>query len=409
MAPDLSYFSKLILLNISIYLLAKLIPEQDLLEKYLRIIYYIACIASIQGALTIAADIGEFYYIGETVIRGIGGSGDIILPFWGLIGAHVFMRAFWYFSESAYFAQFLMIALGYAIATRRHLGIPLLTIGILSTFAVGSMIATLIILLAVTLSSRGKLATPVATVFATVFICYLLVGNIYLNRSSEGMTTTVLSAPLIEDIKARKLEIESYTDQIKTLQENPDYHHLTPQQKYEVEIHIKTLQSKIDISLANMLGNLRGHDSDKILNLSSKKVTPNSQIVPSDNALERTPSINSKIGSLVTAWEFFLQNPFGGGMMNPNKIIPDLITAAGWVGLTLTFGCFWLLVLAPIYAFLAKRILLAPYDCLVTTMCITLAGIFLSTFFHGPHLKFEILFILSLLVSAVHPHSKNGR
>ena len=255
MVPDLFYFSKLVLLNISIYLLAKLIPEQDLLEKCLRFIYYIACIASIQGALTVAMDIGEFYYIGETVIKGIGGSGDIIFPFWGLIGSHVFMRAFWYFSESAYFAQFLMIALGYAIATRRHLGIAFLTIGILSSFAVGSMIATLIMLLAVTLSSRGKLATPVATIFATLFICYLLVGNIYLKRSSEGMTTTVLSAPLIEDIKAQKLKIESYTDQIKSLQESLDYHHLTPQKKYEIEGFIKTLHRENDILSSNMLGN----------------------------------------------------------------------------------------------------------------------------------------------------------
>ena len=96
-------------------------------------------------------------------------------------------------------------------------------------------------------------------------------------------------------------------------------------------------------------------------------------------------------------------------MITPNKIIPDLNTAAGWVGLTLTFGCLWLLVLVPIYAFLAKHILFAPYDCLVTTMCVTLGGVFLSTFFHGPHLKFEILFILSLLVSVINLHSKNGR
>ena len=255
-SPDLLYFSKLIILNITIYLLAKLIPRRDLLEKYLKIIYYIACIASIQGAINVAADVSEYYYIGETVIKGLGETEDLVLPFWGITGAHVFMRSFWYFSEASYFAQFLMIGLGYAIATRRYFGTALLTIGILSSFAVASMFAILIVLVVISIASLKKLILPVATVFATLLSAYILFGELYIERAREGITQSVTNTKTISHLKQEAADIEILKEQTSILYKQLIFPYIHQSQRKAIEVKLRAVIEKIKIKESSLASNI---------------------------------------------------------------------------------------------------------------------------------------------------------
>jgi hypothetical protein len=398
--PNPFYFAKLIILNICIYLLAKLVTTKDQFIQYLKVIYYVGCFASIQAFITLLGDLYEVYYVGEVVLPGIGASGNVILPFWGLTGAHHFMRSFWYFSESAYFAQFLLVGLGYAIAMRRTLGIAIITVGVVCSFALLTMIAGAIMLCTMTVFSRGALVRPISVVFVTIISSYLIIGNFYIKRATEGITTRVLSIEVVQDMIKKSTAIDELEKQKQQLSMGLSRTRDTLQHRRLIESKLQKINDEIIKNELVIKGNLRGNSLVTLKKMLENNTLPVSKLVPSDSTFYRGGSKIDKINSLNVGWSFLLQNPVGGGMESPSELAADgLNSSPGWVGLTLVFGCLWLVVFLPIYGFIIKNILFSPYDHVVSTLMIVLGSLFLSTFWHGPHLTYSMVFLLSALVT----------
>lgn len=132
---------KVLFINVDIFLFAKLLDSRAAIRRYVDAFALICLVASIQSILAVGA---EFAGVRREFIVATASNASLVTDYYsyawyGLLGrVATDMRTMFYFDEPAFYGQLLAVGLVVMVAARRPIGIVVVGLGLLSSWAVAS-------------------------------------------------------------------------------------------------------------------------------------------------------------------------------------------------------------------------------------------------------------------------------
>ncbi|WP_445678492.1 hypothetical protein [Radicibacter daui] len=121
--------------------------------------------------------------------------------------------------------------------------------------------------------------------------------------------------------------------------------------------------------------------------------------------LFRQHSAADKISSIFFILEHLETHPLGIGLTTADATLyPGINLTNGILQYTIFYGVMAIPIVAAIYSFIAWRGLIRPTSELSGIMTMAMLPLLVATVFHGPHLKYWMVFLLSALVSYTRMH-----
>ncbi len=148
---------KVLVLNVDIFLVAKLLDSRVAIERYVRAFALVCLLASTQAIVAVVAEfagVRRAFMLGTVNESGVL-TGSFDYAWFGLLGrVNSDIRTMFYFDEPAYFGQMLAVGLVMMVAMRRLAGIAVIGLGLLTSWAVAAWGGTALALVVIMVRFR---------------------------------------------------------------------------------------------------------------------------------------------------------------------------------------------------------------------------------------------------------------